>query len=73
MGYFLDDAVGVFGVTTVASERGRGYGTAVTRAALLAETGLPSVLAPSKEALNMYERLGFRSVGALRIWSSAGP
>ncbi|HEY5662200.1 MAG TPA: GNAT family N-acetyltransferase [Gaiellaceae bacterium] len=73
MGYVLDDAVGVFGVTTVASARGRGYGTAVTRAALLAETGLPSVLAPSKEAVNMYERLGFRSVGALRIWSSAGP
>ena len=73
MGYILDDAVGVFGVTTVASARGRGYGTAVTRAALLAETGLPSVLAPSKEAVNMYQRLGFRSVGALRIWSTAGP
>jgi ribosomal protein S18 acetylase RimI-like enzyme len=73
MGYVLDDAVGVFGVTTVASARGRGYGTAVTRAALLEETGLPSVLAPSEEAVNMYRRLGFRSVGALRIWSSAGP
>lgn len=73
MGYLLDDAVGVFGVTTVASVRRRGYGTAVTRAALLAETGLPAVLAPSDEAVNMYRRLGFRSVGALRIWSSAGP
>ncbi len=73
MGYVLDDAVGVFGVTTVASARGRGYGTAVTRAALLTETGLPSVLAPSEEAVNMYRRLGFRSVGALQIWSSAGP
>jgi predicted GNAT family acetyltransferase len=72
MGYLLDDAVGVFGVTTVASARGRGYGTAVTRAALLADTGLPSVLAPSKEAVSMYRRLGFRSVGTLRIWSNAG-
>jgi hypothetical protein len=71
MGYVLDDAVGVFGVTTVASERRRGYGTAVTRAALLADTGLPAVLAPSEEAVGMYRRLGFRSVGALRIWSSA--
>lgn len=73
MGYVLDDAVGVFGVTTVASARRRGYGTALTRAALLADTGLPAVLAPSEEAVSMYQRLGFRPVGALRIWSSAGP
>jgi ribosomal protein S18 acetylase RimI-like enzyme len=72
-GYVLDDVVGVFGVTTVASARRRGYGTAVTRAALLADTGLPAVLAPSEEAVGMYRRLGFRPVGALRIWSSAGP
>lgn len=73
MGYVLDDAVGVFGVTTVASARRNGYGTAVTRAALLADTGVPAVLAPSEEAVNMYVRLGFLSVGALRIWTSAGP
>lgn len=72
MSYVLDDAVGVFGVTTVASARRRGYGTAITSAALLADTGLPAVLAPSEEAVHMYRRLGFRSVGALRIWSSAG-
>jgi predicted GNAT family acetyltransferase len=72
MSYVLDDTVGVFGVTTVASARRHGYGTAVTSAALLADTGLPAVLAPSKEAVNMYLRLGFRSVGKLRIWSSAG-
>jgi hypothetical protein len=73
MGYVLDDAVGVFGVTTVASARGRGYGTAVTCAALLADTGLPAVLAPSQQAVNMYRRLGFQPVGELRIWSSAAP
>jgi Acetyltransferase (GNAT) family len=72
-GYALDDVVGVFGVATVASARRRGYGTAATRAALLADTGLPAVLAPSEEAVGVYRRLGFRSVGALRIWSSAGP
>jgi ribosomal protein S18 acetylase RimI-like enzyme len=72
-GYVLDDVVGVFGVTTVASARRRGYGTALTRAAILADTGLPSVLAPSEEAVPLYRRLGFEAVGALRIWSSAGP
>jgi ribosomal protein S18 acetylase RimI-like enzyme len=73
MGYRLDDVVGVFGVTTVASARRRGYGTAVTRAAMLTDTGLPAVLAPSDDAVNMYRRLGFEPVGALSIWSTAGP
>jgi Acetyltransferase (GNAT) family len=73
MGYRLDDVVGVFGVTTVASARRRGYGTAVTRAAMLTDTGLPAVLAPSDEAAHMYRQLGFEPVGALNIWSSAGP
>jgi hypothetical protein len=73
MGYRLDDVVGVFGVTTVASARRRGYGTAMTRAAMLTDTGLPAVLAPSKEAANMYRQLGFEPVGALTIWSTADP
>ena len=68
MGYATDRAVGVFGVTTIAPARRRGYGTAVTRAAMLTESGLPSVLAPSKEAESMYLRLGFRRVGELSIW-----
>jgi hypothetical protein len=68
MGYRTERAVGVFGVTTVAPARRRGYGTAVTRAAMLTETGLPSILAPSKEAESMYLRLGFRRVGELSIW-----
>jgi ribosomal protein S18 acetylase RimI-like enzyme len=73
MGYLLDDAVGVFGVTTVASARRRGYGSALTRAAMLVETGLPAVLAPSEEGAGMYRRLGFEHVGALTIWAKAGP
>jgi ribosomal protein S18 acetylase RimI-like enzyme len=70
MGYVFDGGVGVFGVTTVASARGRGYGSAVTRAAMLAETGLPAVLAPSDMAASMYRRLGFEPVGELTIWST---
>jgi hypothetical protein len=73
MGYRTDDAVGVFGVTTIASARRRGFGAALTRAAMLTETGLPSVLAPSKEGESVYLRLGFRPVGELSIWSKAGP
>jgi len=73
MGYVLDGAVGVFGVTTVASARRRGYGAALTRAAMLAETGLPAVLAPSEEAASMYRRLGVEPVGALTIWTNPAP
>ena len=73
MGYVTDTAVGVFGVTTVASARRRGYATALTRAAMLTETGLPAVLAPSEEAESLYLRLGFEPVGALTIWTKGNP
>jgi predicted GNAT family acetyltransferase len=69
MSYRTDGAVGIFGVTTIASMRRRGYGTALTRAAMLVETGLPCILAPSPEGESVYRRLGFEHVGELRIWS----
>lgn len=73
MGYVFEGAVGVFGVATVASARRRGYGAALTTAAMLTDTGLPSVLAPSEEGASMYRSLGFEPVGELTIWSKAGP
>jgi hypothetical protein len=36
---------------------------------MLPETGLPAVLAPSKEGESMYLKLGFEPVGALSIWT----
>jgi Acetyltransferase (GNAT) family len=69
MSYRTNEAVGIFGVTTIAAMRRRGYGTALTRAAMLVDTGLPSVLAPSPEGESVYRRLGFEQVGELRIWS----
>jgi hypothetical protein len=73
MGYRTDAVVGVFGVTTVGSARGRGYGMALTRAAMLTETGLPAILAPSEQGEALYRRLGFDSVGELSIWVKEGP
>jgi ribosomal protein S18 acetylase RimI-like enzyme len=69
MSYQTDEAVGIFGVTTIASVRRRGYGSALTSAATLVETGLPSILAPSPQGEALYRRLGFEHVGELRIWS----
>jgi hypothetical protein len=71
MSYRTENAVGVFGVNTIASARRRGYGGALTRAAVLPETGLPAVLASSAEGRSLYESLGFEEVGGLAIW--AGP
>jgi ribosomal protein S18 acetylase RimI-like enzyme len=68
MSYVTDRAVGIFGVTTVTSARRRGYGSALTCAAMLTETRLPSVLASTREGKRIYERLGFERVGELAIW-----
>ena len=73
MSYRTDRAVGIFGVTVVGSVRGRGYGSALTRHALLLDHGLPAVLAPSPMAESMYSRLGFREVGTARHWRRPGP
>jgi hypothetical protein len=73
MGYRSENVVGVFGVTTIASARRRGYGSAITRAAMLVDTALPSILAPSQMGERLYRRLGFDRVGELSIWSTEGP
>jgi hypothetical protein len=66
MSYRTDAAVGVYGVTTVASARGRGYASALTRA--LTDPALPATLSPSPEAESLYRRLGFEHAGELRMW-----
>jgi predicted GNAT family acetyltransferase len=66
MSYRTDAAVGIYGVTTVASARGRGYASALTRA--LIDPSLPASLSPSPEAESLYRRLGFERAGELRVW-----
>jgi GNAT superfamily N-acetyltransferase len=66
MSYRADSAIGIYGVTSVASARGRGYASALTRA--LVDSALPASLSPSPEAERLYRRLGFEPVGELRQW-----
>ncbi len=66
MSYRTDEGVGIYGVTTVASARGRGYATALTRE--LIDPAHPATLSPSPEAESLYRRLGFEQVGELRQW-----
>jgi GNAT superfamily N-acetyltransferase len=64
--YRSGEAVGIYGVTTIASARGRGYASALTRA--LIDPAAPAALSPSAEAESLYRRLGFEQVGELRQW-----
>jgi ribosomal protein S18 acetylase RimI-like enzyme len=66
MCYRGDEAIGIYGVTTLPSARGRGYASALTRA--LIDPAIPAVLSPSIEAQNLYRRLGFEQVGKLTQW-----
>jgi len=69
MSYETEATVGIFGVATIEPARGRGYATALMRRAILAETGLPSVLnTDSPEAARIYEGLGFREIGQYPQW-----
>lgn len=69
MSYATDDAVGIFGVTTLSSARGRGYATALMRRAVSVESGLPAVLnTDNPAAMRVYERLGFQRVGDCPLW-----
>jgi GNAT superfamily N-acetyltransferase len=70
MSYRSDGAIGIYGVTTVASARGRGYASALTRA--LIDPAAPALLSPSPEAESLYRRLGFEQVGVLRQWRRQG-
>lgn len=66
MSYRSDEAVGIYGVTTISPARGRGYASALTRA--LIDPSVPAVLSPSPQAESLYRRLGFDQVGELRQW-----
>jgi predicted GNAT family acetyltransferase len=66
MSYRTDRAMGVYGVTTVAAARRRGYASVLT--ARLIDPDLPAVLSPSPEGERLYRRLGFAGVGELRQW-----
>jgi predicted GNAT family acetyltransferase len=70
MSYETERAIGIFGVTTVAPARNRGYATALMRRALLLEREKPAVLnTDTPAAVRVYERLGFEPVGDCAVWT----
>ena len=57
-------------VATLASARGGGFGTAVTRAATLADPARPAVLIASDLGRPVYERLGYLALDRWTLWAS---
>jgi N-acetylglutamate synthase len=73
VGLLQQESVAVFNVATPPAYRGRGYGAAVT-AAIVGEGRRRGArwawLQPSGMGYAVYERLGFRLVGAYECWTS---
>ncbi|HEU4782525.1 MAG TPA: GNAT family N-acetyltransferase [Ktedonobacterales bacterium] len=60
--------VGIYAVATLPDRRGKGYGDALTRAALAAAPHLPAVLEASELGQPIYGRMGFQVVSEYTLW-----
>lgn len=73
-GITLGDVVGVFAIGTVPSHRGRGYGAALTAAAVeggFRDGARSALLQASELGFPVYERMGFETVDVWPVWVSA--
>lgn len=61
--------VGIYAVATSRTARGRGYGEALTWAAVGADPSMPATLQASSMGEPVYRRMGFETVGTFTIWS----
>jgi GNAT superfamily N-acetyltransferase len=68
LAYVGPRAVYVDFVATALDHRRRGYGEALTWAAVLEASDRPAVLHASEEGRSTYERMGFRAVGETSLW-----
>ena len=60
--YGTDDVIGIYMVATVPAARGRGYGTAITAAAMDGTQARLAALQASDMGLPVYEGMGYRVV-----------
>jgi GNAT superfamily N-acetyltransferase len=73
--FHSDGALGIYAVGTVESARRRGYGTAITRAAIEAGRAawgaLPAILQSSEMGSGVYRSMGFREICRYALWFPA--
>ena len=62
------DELGVYMVATMPQARGKGYGSAVTAAAVASAPDLPATLQASDDGQPVYARLGFQTVTPFTLW-----
>lgn len=72
MAFVAAGVTGIYAVATPPEFRRRGYGEAVTRAALGVAPALPAVLVPSAMGEPIYRRMGFAPVGDYVNWIRTG-
>jgi ribosomal protein S18 acetylase RimI-like enzyme len=60
--------LGIYRVATMPHARGKGYGSAVTSAAIASAPDLPAVLQASDDGQPVYARLGFQTVMLFMLW-----
>lgn len=60
--------VGIYMVATLPDVRGKGYGGAITAAAINIAPHLPAVLQASGYGQPVYARLGFQTIGTYTLW-----
>jgi GNAT superfamily N-acetyltransferase len=66
--YIGEREVGIYMVATLAHARGKGYGGAVTAAAVATAPDLPVTLQASDAGQPVYRRLGFQTVTDFTLW-----
>lgn len=66
--YIGEREVGVYRVATLPEKRGKGYGAALTAAAINSAPHLPAVLQASDLGQPVYRRLGFEQPGEFTVW-----
>jgi hypothetical protein len=71
--FISDGFVGVYNVATAVDARGRGFGEALAWAATLCRPELPAMLQASAMGEPIYQRMGYRNIGAFEVWSHAPP
>lgn len=71
--FVAEGMTNIINVATVPEARGRGYGTAVTWPATLAEPALSTLLIASDQGSRVYERMGYSTLRHIQLWSRASP
>lgn len=65
---YVTNVVGIYGVATPPEHRRRGYGEAMTWAAVEVAPNLPALLQPTALGESVYRRMGFAEIGPFMTW-----